>query len=53
MIMNWKVTTQGRQCRIDLETDRVHLRFSLAQRGGKPYVTAVRTPDSEPGGPSR
>ena len=42
MIMSWKVATHGKQRRIDLETDRIHLILTLAQRGGKPYVTGVR-----------
>jgi hypothetical protein len=42
MIMSWKVTAHGKQRRIDLETDRIHLMFTLAQRAGKPYVTGVR-----------
>ena len=42
MIMNWKVATHGKQRRIDLETDRIHVIFTVAQRAGKPYVVAVR-----------
>jgi hypothetical protein len=41
MIMNWKVATHGKQRRIDLETDRIHVIFTVAQRAGKLYVTGV------------
>jgi hypothetical protein len=41
MIMNWKVATHGKQRRIDLETDRIHVIFTLARRAGKLYVTGV------------
>jgi hypothetical protein len=49
MIMSWKVTAHGKQRRIDLETDRIHLIFTLAQRAGKPYVVGVRDLESESG----
>jgi hypothetical protein len=42
MMMNWKVSRHGKQRRIDLETDRIHVILTLAQRAGKPYVVAVR-----------
>ena len=48
MMMNWKVVAaRGKQRRIDLETDRTHLIFTVAQRAGKPYVVAVKAPDLE------
>jgi hypothetical protein len=49
MIMNWKVSVHGKQRRIDLETDRIHVIFTLAQRAGKPYVVAVKDLQSESG----
>jgi len=47
MIMSWKVRARGHRRVIDLETDDVHLLFTVAKRSGKPYVTAVKDLYSE------
>jgi hypothetical protein len=45
MIDSWKVRVDSKRANrrvIDLQTDNVHLLFTLARRAGKPYVTAVQ-----------
>jgi hypothetical protein len=46
MLMGEKVRGRGDHRVLDLETDWVRLRFTLGQRAGKPYVTAVEEPDA-------